>query len=268
MNMTNKLDIATACLIFCLLVHLLSFPAIAREPDDQSLKFDRVLDLGSELTSAILQDSNGFLWIGTVNGLVRYDGYDVKWYKPGPGSLSGGMVSIIVQDAIDPAVLWVGTSESLERFDTRTETFRAFLAKPNDPDSLPDQEVISIDNDISNPNILWIVTGGGLSRLNTRKETFIHYLPDPDDPHSISGINAEIILDDPHDPDTLWVGTWGSGLNKLNKTSGTFTHYRHDPADPHTLSDPKELVYWITQDEDESEYQRRGDYHHDADFNL
>ena len=85
----------------------------------------------------MLQDRRGFIWIGTYNGLNRYDGYRFKTYKPDPNdpnSLGGLFVSALFEDR--SGILWIGTDQGLNRFDPATERFTRFRADPDNPDGL------------------------------------------------------------------------------------------------------------------------------------
>jgi len=74
------------------------------------------------------------MWFGTKNGLVRYDGYEMKVYQPDPGdslSIKGSFIETIYEDR--SGTLWIGTrQDGLNRFDRVTETFTRFLVTPND----------------------------------------------------------------------------------------------------------------------------------------
>ena len=81
---------------------------------------------------SIVQDHLGFMWFGTQNGLVRYDGYNMKVYSYIPNdslSLSESRVSALYEDK--SGTLWVGTLGGLNRFDRVTEKFKR-LKIPND----------------------------------------------------------------------------------------------------------------------------------------
>ncbi len=118
----------------------------AQQADKSALKFDHVFDLGSPGGQTMLQDNDGFLWIGTEGGgIFRYDGYDLKNYGAGPGLLSNGHVWRILEDSQNPNVFWIGTSGGLNRFDKETETFTYFEHSPDDSQSLGDNTVSQCD---------------------------------------------------------------------------------------------------------------------------
>ncbi len=70
----------------------------------------------------IHQDKKGFMWFGTQEGLVRYDGYNFKVYNPIPGdptSLSDMYVNAFYEDK--EGILWIGTRNGFNRFDPKNE---------------------------------------------------------------------------------------------------------------------------------------------------
>ena len=68
----------------------------AQAPKD--IRFEHPFSSDSPLTVAFIQDSDGFFWLGTQNGLIRYDGYDLKIYRTGPNSISNDLVVALVED--------------------------------------------------------------------------------------------------------------------------------------------------------------------------
>ncbi|MCI0693348.1 hypothetical protein L0337_15250 [candidate division KSB1 bacterium] len=102
---------------------------------DRSAKFGRITvehGLSSNLINSIAQDLQGFLWIGTDDGLNRYDGYQFKIYKYDPscpGSISNNEVWCVYVDK--SGALWAGTNGGgLCRYERATETFSCFQHLP------------------------------------------------------------------------------------------------------------------------------------------
>src|SRR6266545_7105981 len=100
---------------------------------------------------AIFQDSKGYLWIGSQDGLNRYDGYNFKIFKHDPDdpkSISNNSILAIAQDK--DGYLWIGTwGGGLNRFDPTTETFVRYHYDSNEPSSLSNDTVTSIKEDSS-----------------------------------------------------------------------------------------------------------------------
>ncbi|MGB8951164.1 MAG: two-component regulator propeller domain-containing protein [Candidatus Aminicenantales bacterium] len=180
----------------------------------------------------LMQDSRGFMWIGTEAGLYKYDGYRLTTYRPeanNPKSLSNSWVYSIQED--HQGNLWIGTDDGLNRFNREKETFIRYMSDPDDPGSLSNNRVYVVYKDKA--GVLWVGTQNGLNRLNMEKGTFKHYYSDPDNPQSLSHNYIRSILED--SSGILWIGT-DNGLNRYNPQNETWIRYRSIPQDPHSLS--------------------------------
>ena len=115
----------------------------------------------------VLQDSQGFIWIGTQSGLCRYDGQQLKTYRHDPAdpeTLSDSYVLSLYEDR--QGHLWIGThGGGLNRLDPARGRFVHYRHDPEDPQSLSDDRVQSMVED--RLGRLWIATDGGLDRLDS-----------------------------------------------------------------------------------------------------
>jgi two-component system sensor histidine kinase ChiS len=224
----------------------------AQGPGGPEMRFDHVFDMGVQSNQTMLQDEDGFLWVGAEGGgMFRWDGYALKHYKAGPGGLSDGIVWRIAQDQENPDVFWIATNSGLNRFDKASETFTYYHHDPQDPTSLGHNAVMDLVPDKNAPHILWLGTQNGLNKFNKITETFTRYEPNLQEPSKGPGA-TEVwrVIEDAAEPNLLWLATWGGGLNKFDKDSETFTHYRHDPKNPHSLGSEIDIVVVIAQDKD------------------
>ena len=142
---------------------------------DVPLRFEHLSveqGLSSPFLRSILQDSRGFLWFGTVDGLNRYDGYRFKVYKhdiDDPSSLGANFIRALYEDP--SGFLWVGTEgEGSTAWTRRLEQFTRYQNDPADPSSLSDNTVSVIVPGSS--GALWIGTAGGLNHFDPQTGKF------------------------------------------------------------------------------------------------
>lgn len=190
--------------------------------------------LSQSVVSDILQDSQGFMWLGTQDGLNRYDGRNFVTYKYDPDdplSLGSSFIQAIIEDR--DGVLWVGTlGGGLNQFNRDTGGFTRYLSR-SEANSLSDNNVQEILE--ARDGSLWIGTNaGGLNHFSKSSRQFTIYRNDPDDPQSLSNDNINEIIED--EQGILWISTFGGGLNRFDPESRLFSHYLNDPEVPGSLS--------------------------------
>jgi PAS domain S-box-containing protein len=203
-------------------------------PQKNDIKFEHLYEgLSQKSALCITQDSKGFMWFGTYDGLHRYDGYKIKIYKSeidNPYSLSNNTVRFIYEDR--SGILWIGTDGGLNQYDREKERFIHYKFDPDDPNSLSSDMIQWICEDTS--GALWIGTfTAGLNRFDREKKRFTRYLHNPKDPTSISDSTVSCVYVDRSG--NLWAATNG-GLNQFDSEKNSFIHYKHDPGNPYSLS--------------------------------
>lgn len=200
---------------------------------------------------AIFQDSQGFLWVGSQDGLNRYDGYTFKIFKHDPDdptSISHNSILSITED--NEGYLWIGTwGGGLNRFDPITETFVRYRHDPEEPSSLSNDVVTSIKED--SRGVLWVGTLDGLNRYRPEQEAFDHFTHDLANPNSLSSNAISLVFED--SLAQLWIGTGafgveGSGLNRFDPATGKAVHYSHDDSDPASLASNNISAIYESQD--------------------
>ena len=156
---------------YCFTLTLLIFIPSLSFSQPQNFQFEYFNEqngLSHNCISCIIQDSKGFIWIGTEAGLNKYDGYKVTEYLNDPGnphSLSHNFIRTIFEDPADSGkVLWIGTKGGgLNRYDKETDQFTSY--NPDESSSSIYKEVKSIYK--YSDGIFWIGTeGGGLLRFD------------------------------------------------------------------------------------------------------
>ncbi|MBK8558206.1 MAG: histidine kinase [Lewinellaceae bacterium] len=104
----------------------------------------------------LLRDQQGYLWVGTANGLNRYDGYSFRHFFPDSRqahrTISNENIHDITQDS--EGFIWFATANGLNRYDPRTETFRVWKNTGRSDGSLPNSLVLNIL--IDKNNHIWL----------------------------------------------------------------------------------------------------------------
>jgi len=217
-------------------------------PGWSNLRFERISvedGLSHSTVNCILQDSYGFMWFGTEDGLNRYDGHSFTVYRHNPDdphSLSHNRVWSLYEDSA--GALWVGTyGGGLNRFHRDTGQFARYdtydFGNITDEPEAYRNIVWAIDEHPA--GVVWIATyGGGLVRFDLETERFTSYAPDPGDPRFGGHEWITALLVD--DSGMLWIGTHSVGLDRFDPTTGKITTYRHYAGDPDGLGHD-----WITE---------------------
>jgi diguanylate cyclase (GGDEF)-like protein len=183
---------------------------------------------------ALVEAADGMVWVGTDNGLGRYDPRNDRWrvYRhdaSNPVSLPDNHVWSLLIDS--QGRLWVGMIQALAWFDSATESFSSYRRDPVDARSLPDNYIVSLFEDRGGS--LWIGTkSGGLAKWNPRTWSFGHTRASSAEGYSDSNITsfAEDRLG------RLWIGTFGGGISRFDSRTRRFDNLRAGPEDGLHLS--------------------------------
>lgn len=190
--------------------------------------FDRISvkdGLSHGIVHCILNDSKGYMWFGTDDGLNKFDGYRFTIYKPIVGdttSISSNIIKSLYEDKTGN--IWIGTAGGgLNKYNRSSDTFQRYVSDKKDSLSISDNNVYSIFED-SRQN-LWVGTfGGGLNLFNRITETFTHYRHSSYR-NSISGDAIRAIVEDGNGD--IWIGVDEGGLDKLDMKTGQFSNWSY-----------------------------------------
>ena len=174
-----------SCIIYFLIISLIlsvSFPQTVKSQYLTSrFEYFSVEDgLPDNMVTWFLQDHLGFLWIGTHNGLVRYDGYNFVTYKHNPNDISSidnPFIFTLYEDKDE--VLWIGTWYGLEKFNRATETFVHYTFDTYGHDNEVSSEICPIHEDKYGK--LWVGGGNGLYKFGRTTEKFTAFRYDSTD---------------------------------------------------------------------------------------
>jgi ligand-binding sensor domain-containing protein/DNA-binding CsgD family transcriptional regulator len=179
--------------------------------------------LDARIVSSMLVDRSGFLWVGSREGLYRFDGYHARLFEPDPANAQAICDSDVRQVFEDSrGFIWVATaSGGLDRYEPSSGTFSRLRHDPDDVKSIPEGVVTAI---MEGPNDgLWVATSGALSRFDRQTRGFTHFRHDPEDPASLS--DNRVISLHLSAAGRLWVGTYGGGVNLWSPSAGSFMQF-------------------------------------------
>lgn len=233
----------------------------------------------------MIRDARGNMWIGTRNGLSKYDARSRRFtnFKAAAENPSGLPVNTIRDLCADNNYIWLATENGgLSRLNTIDNTFTNFQYRQTDPSSISDNSVWAVYKD--HQGRIWAGTfSKGLCVTDHLKEKFqeLDIQLENDIVNAIwqdsrgrlwigteGGLvrkdrdKIRIYRHDPSKPNSLssdpvlsifedskkqmWFGTWAGGVNKYNDSSDGFTHFSSDSTKPQSLSNPN--VYSIKED--------------------
>lgn len=215
---------------------------------DRGLKFKHLnIDKGlsNNYISSILKDAKGFIWVGTNNGLNRYDGYDIQIYRShgeGELKLSNDIITCLYEDS--KGNLWIGTlGGGLNCLDNSRHDVSIF-AYDATSNSIASNYIFDLVEDAQGN--LWIATGAGLNKYDPHTKQFKLFGVE----QGLSNVN--VITLDLFD-NTIWAGMYGGGVDLLNIETETIISLADDrriDIDEHVLnvfSDSDGLIWIATE---------------------
>ncbi len=167
---------------------------------------------------AITQDRDGFIWIGTRDGLNKYDGYGFKVYNhsENENNLVSNDIRSLYFDSLTN-YLWVGTIAGLCKFRPEYDDFIGY-------DHLTETHLNNFAIRLfyrDTKQRMWVGTSQGLFLYDDAKDRFVRYAAELDNPESLSGSDVKVIYEDAKG--TLWFGS-EQGLDTLiENPNGTYS---------------------------------------------
>ena len=132
-----------------------------------------------------MQDHEGYIWLATEDGLVRYDGYQFLNYRSIPGdttSLSRNQPEKLFVDFTGD--IWIGSKLGINRYSQECACFIRYSSNESAPDNQQAGQINAYAED--RDNNLWIGTQeGGLFRYERDSDLFTRFLDNPNDPNNL-----------------------------------------------------------------------------------
>ena len=175
--------------------------------------------LSQSVVNCIFQDSKGYIWIGTQNGLNRFNGetFDVYSYNPADtSSISNNWIYAIAEDANGD--LWIGTKGGLNKYQTNKNNFKRVVYKTGFQHDVTQYfyEIVCL----SNGNIL-INTPPVISVYDAEKDSFTHFQSKFEYDGSVKDVKIPIIEDV---DGKVWVGST-KGLALFSFKTKEFSYF-------------------------------------------
>ncbi|RRN76891.1 hybrid sensor histidine kinase/response regulator, partial [Pseudoxanthomonas sp. SGD-10] len=234
--------------------------------DAQELRVKRINNesgLSNSTIECIFQDKRGFIWIGTRDGLNKYDGYNITSYKNLPNnlqSISDSYITCIFEDSQE--TLWIGTKSGLNIFDQKTGLFKRIAIGERGKEAIskiveitPGNMIVATtdnglfcltttakqvtsnnrlvgfegnkiyDLHISSDRTLWASTSSGLFKLVLKNRRF----------HAKRILNkpTNIIISDSNN--FLWLGTEDDGIIRYSLSDETLKYFRYNHLSDNTI---------------------------------
>ncbi|MEO8210561.1 MAG: two-component regulator propeller domain-containing protein, partial [bacterium] len=210
-----------------------------------NFKFERISleqGLSQSVVYSILQDSQGFMWFGTEEGLNRFDGNNFRIYINNRTDIKSIVNShIFTMHEDNTENLWVGTFEgNLSRYNRDSDDFTNFIFNLSDENKKNSATITSI---IDMGNELFLGTyGTGLIKFNKSNHKY-SFISDRQNLHSIDFISSMSAQNE-----KLIIGTWGNGLIIYDYIKEEFTNHRIDS--PSSDIDARNIIKTIFKKKD------------------
>ncbi|GEM_PF-2275162 len=281
--------------VFFLILVSINSSVLSFTIENQFQHFTTEQGLSSSNVTGIIQDDQGFIWIGTDNGLNTYDGYNFNVYKKianDSSSLVHNQITLLYLDS--QKRLWIGTVWGLSLYNRQKNnfvnnfTFNNLETRKNVKSIIEDKNfnLLLISDDglifkfdeqsrnfrqmydlnmmimsfaIDQNNDFWIGNLDGLHHLNIKDMTFTLYQHKPDDDNSISN---NIVMSLLQDRDRLWVGTAGNGLNLYNSNTNSFKRLFINKTNIYFIYRDDQGIIWFGTSQGLIQYnEQTGRYH-------
>lgn len=275
----NKTSLLLVPLLFCF------FPLLLRGQEAPAFSNIQYLTsddgLSQNEVTCMLQDRQGFLWIGTRGGLNRYDGHAFKIFQNEIGnanSLINNSIESLFEDS--HGNIWIGTkSNGLSCYDPKFDRFEHFQHQSQDTNSISSNRIISIAE--TSTGQIWAGTWrNGLTIIDREKGIFRQLLGTASVNRIVRGrddrmwvatsdgffafsAGGELLYDhqgafgssqfvsivEEKRTGKLYLGTWSLGFFEFDPQSGSLRQFKHQEDNPNSISSNN--AYHIYQDRQE-----------------
>jgi len=264
---TNFKTLKFGCIRIVLFLCLISFLSVispkvvlSQDPrNSKTYKFEPLTmseGLSFNMVEVIFQDQKGYIWIGTRNGLNKYDGYEITVFQNDPDdslSLRDNVIEAIYEDR--DGVLWLGTQNGwLEKYDRQNHTFSHFHVGSHVLSIIEDSNGI-LWLGTQNPGVLQFNRETGDTTLINKGSYFVSFLEDqqgdlwtvsaqlglgkynkPNDQFQMIDFGSSLSSIIETQPGVFLIGSSSDGLIMYHPLSGKKNYIKHLENNKNTIS--------------------------------
>lgn len=203
-------------------------------------KINQSSGLSNGRITSMAKEKDGFVWIGTNNGLNRYDGVSFKIYNKRNSTIGSNDISDILIDHKNQ--IWITTlGGGLNFYNPLNDTFQVFLNNPKNSKSLVSNNVSTLIED--SKKLIWLGTEKGLCCFNPKTKQFVSYTNQFNNNHTKKSNSITSIYEDKNT--NLWIGTFGNGLFLFDRETKKFKQIKSDTLQ---ISDFINVIYPLNPD--------------------
>lgn len=211
--------------VFLLLFNFTFVASFTTSTYAQNVRFSAITTaegLSQNTITALIQDRQGFLWIGTPDGLHRYDGYSLIDYKHLPNdstSLINNSITSLVEDK--KGNIWIATEKGISKWIRNQNSFQQI--KFNQTGAIPHTHIRNLFKD--NKDNIWVGSKEGLSFYQDNKNEWVHFAANNQKLAILKDLPISAITQDAKG--TIWVGSDSLGLYRITlaQTNEQIKHF-------------------------------------------
>ncbi|MBU3103829.1 ligand-binding sensor domain-containing protein [Clostridium gasigenes] len=239
-NQIKGVTLKVLVILFLILLQPVTVKGISTK--DTNMTFKRItIEDGLSQTSIeyLYQDTEGYMWIGTADGLNRYNGHEFEIYRYKEGAkrtIAANYISAIKEDKTGD--LWIGTSKGLNKINQDTKEISTYLPGENG-EGISHYNICEIL--VDSKGDVFVATENGLNIYNRETDSFKRIL-------NSNELTSQFIYSIAEDEKgRYWIGT-DNGLNMYNKETGEVKQFLHDKDNENTIS--SNAIFKLYMDKD------------------
>ncbi|HAN79764.1 MAG TPA: hypothetical protein DCQ31_19385 [Bacteroidales bacterium] len=208
---------------------------------NKNIRFEHLtsdLGLSQNSVKSIVQDVQGYMWFGTLDGLNRFDGHEIKIYRNSPNNPNSVSDNNITALFIDKrGNMWVGTSDKgISIYNPKSDNFTGYRHVKENPLSIASDQINCFYED-SYGN-LWIGTSNGICLYDYENDSFSSFARNALVPNGLSDNFITSFAEDKNK--TLWVGT-NFGIHRYDRKNELFRSYKFEFHDADSAFNPLKI---------------------------